>query len=764
MVNSNRRFLLAGSAGLAGALAMTSCTTESNSASGDPLPDVCNDGAGCASMPTPGAAPGDDGLIDEAVYQRRVDEYLAFATTEFDAGNATGVAGHLIRARRDPDYRWNVEAVTVDSLADTWTKIDGWEDTRDFDLMYLLWLLRLGTDGGDSSKAPPSNTASANAASFNAGMTTLAPDVIEAIEQRLVDNRYRYDDPNPDNRVDNLWYWSENHIIIGLVIEYLAGRHLSEETFTITGLTGAEHSERAKPGILKWIDERARFGFFEWHSNVYMLKNITPLVTLIELGGDEELAVAAAMALDLCLVDLAAHTHAGSYTAPRGRTYKKDKMTSRDEATFGVSKFLFDDTDFGFQNHTDTDTGTTYLCAATSYRPPRAVVDMAVAEAPGVVRERHGIFVDDAAPVTTNPEAPFGYDFDDAANLSFWWSLGAVGTWQVAGIGVAQAERYNLFEVPLLEQVKALVDLNGGDIDRIRPWLQQNHNIVNFGFLSEANTYAWRGDDVSLASVQDHRFGAMRDQAHSWQAAIDADALVFTNHPVTDRDESTDWDDDGRPGYWTGEASMPRSAQYERAAIHIYQPAWDEGTDELLWTVFGYQPLTHAFVPQDRFDEVTQDDHWTIARKGDGWIALWSWRKPTWRDTDPAKFATDAMTKPFDLVAEGGPENVWIAEVGEAADGGFDEWKESILASRPTVDRSDDGFTVGYDSTSAGALGFGSTAPFTVGGIEVSLADYPRHESAFGTVDHLDTTHEFATDSATLSLDFDARTRTVGLK
>ena len=627
MVNSNRRFFLAGSAGLGGALAMTSCTTESNSASGDPLPDVCDDGAGCASMPTPGAAPGDDGLIDEAVYQGRVDD-------------------------------------------------------------------RLGTDGGDSSKAPPSNTASANAASFNAGMTTLAPDVIEAIEQRLVDNRYRYDDPNPDNRVDNLWYWSENHIIIGLVIEYLAGRHLSEETFTITGLAGAEHSERAKPGILKWIDERARFGFFEWHSNVYMLKNITPLVTLIELGGDEELAVAAAMALDLCLVDLAAHTHAGSYTAPRGRTYKKDKMTSRDEATFGVSKFLFDDTDFGFQNHTDTDTGTTYLCAATSYRPPRAVVDMAVAEAPGVVRERHGILVDDAAPVTTNPEAPFGYDFDDAANLSCWWSLGAVGTWQVAGIGVAQAERYNLFEVPLHEQVKALVDLNGGDIDRIRPWLRQNHNIVNFGFLSEANTYAWRGDDVPLASVQDHRFGAMRNQAHSWQAAIDADALVFTNHPVTDRDESTDWDDDGRPGYWTGEASMPRSAQYERAAIHIYQPAWDEGADELLWAVFGYQPLTHAFVPQDRFDD----------------------------------------------------------------------WKESILASQPTVDRSGDGFIVGYDSTSAGPLGFGSTAPFTVGGTEVSLADYPRHESAFGTVDHLDTTLEFATDSATLGLNFDARTRTVGLK
>ncbi len=730
---------------------MTSCSVEGDGASEGPLHDGCDDGAGCASKPTPGAAPGDDGLVDEAVYQRRIDEYLAFATTEFDPGNATGVAAHLLRAGRDGRYRWNIDDVTVGSFADTWEKIDSWEDTRDFDLMYLLWLLRLGS-GGEQSP---------NAQSFNAAMTTLDPKVLTAIEQRLVDNRYRYDDPNPDGRVDNLWYWSENHIIIGLVNEYLAGTHLPEETFTITGLTGAEHAERAKPGILEWIDERARFGFFEWHSNVYMLKNITPLITLIELGEDAELTMAAAMALDLCLIDLAVHTHAGGYTAPRGRTYKKDKMTSRDEATFGVSKFLFDDTTFGYQSHTDT--GTTYLCGAQAYRPPQAVVDMAVAKSPGVVRERHGIFVDDAAPVAADPQAPFGYDFDDPANLSFWWSLGAVGMWQVAGIGVTQAERYNLFEVPLLEQVKALVDLNGGDIDRIRPWLQQNHNIVNFGFLSEANTYAWRGDAVSLASVQDHRFGAMRDQAHSWQAAVDADALVFTNHPVTDRDESTDWDEDGRPGYWTGEASMPRSAQHERAAIHIYQPAWDEATDELLWAVFGYQPFTHAYVPQDRFDAVTEEGNWTFARKGDGWIALWSWRRPTWRSYDPAKFATDGMTKPFDLVAEGGPDNVWIVEVGEATDGRFDAWKASVLASEPSVERSDDGFIVGYDSPSAGMLTFGSTGPFTVDGRKVSLGDYPRHDSVFATVDRLATTLEFATDSATLGLDFNARTRIVGL-
>src|SRR5690606_29467582 len=132
-------------------------------------------------------------------------------------------------------------------------------------------------------------------------------------------------------------------------------------------------------------------------------------------------------------------------------------------------------------------------------------------------------------------------------------------------------------------------------------------------------------------TVVDHRPGQMRDQAHAWQAAIDHDALVFTNHPVTPPAESTEWRDDGRPGYWTGEASMPRSAQFERTGVHLYLPTWDETTDPLVWAVFGYQPFTHAYVPQDHFDEVVQEGHWTVAAKGGAYIGLWSWREPTFR-------------------------------------------------------------------------------------------------------------------------------------
>ncbi|MCB1250275.1 MAG: hypothetical protein KDB36_12740 [Acidimicrobiales bacterium] len=746
MASIDRRRFLVGSLGVMSAAALASCTTESGSSSGAGGGE--GGGTNAAGGPVPPAsladalaAPGTPGLVDEAWYQGRVDEYLQFATTDLDPASLTQIAAFLIRARREPDFVWDPSQVTVDTLADTWEQIDTWQDTRDFRIMYLHWLAALGE--GDTPT------------------TRLDPSVIAAIDERFAANRYRYDDPLPADRLDEQWFWSENHILIIAADEYLAGKRLPDTTFAVTGMTGAEHAARARPVILDWVGERAEFGFFEWHSHVYMLKNISPLIMLAELDDDPEIVRAAGMALDLALLDMAAHTHRGTFTASRGRTYKKDKMSARDEDVFSTNKLLFDDTDLAYTSKGDG--GATYFCAAARYRPPQTIVDIATADAPGVTAERHGIFVDGSVPVTDDPEAPYGYDFADPANLSFWWSQGAVGMWQVADISLSEAKEHRLLETELLAQVKVLVELNGSDPDRVKAWEQANHAIVNFGHLREANTYAWRGDEVALASVLDHRFGQMRDQVHAWQATIDADALVFTTHPRNGPAATTEWGKDDSPGYWTGEASMPRSAQHERTAIHIYQPAWDATTDDLLWSVFGYRPFTHAYVPQDHFDEVTQDGNWTIARKGGAWIALWSWRTPTWKVYDPATTATRDMVQPFDLVAEGGPDNVWIVEVGEQAlDGDFAAWRSTIAAAQPTVERTDDGFTVAWTSPSAGEVTFGSTTPFTVAGEEVAQADFPRHDSRFGTVDRLATTYALASDDATLALDFAAMTRTVG--
>jgi hypothetical protein len=721
-----RRQFLAGSVGLAGVALLGSCASQ---------PPAWR------SAPTDGgllAPPGSAGFVDEALWQARIDRYLAAATADLDPSNITGINAQLVAASRNPDHRWDPSEVTVEALQGRWDQLDQWKDTRDFAINYFLWTLYLA-DGSTP-------------------MRTLDPAVLDAIEQRLLDNRYRYDDPYPADRVDEMWYWSENHIIMGLVNEYVAGMRWPDATFTVTGLSGAEHAERSRQPILDWVNERARFGFFEWHSHVYMKKNVEPLLTLTEMAQDAELVTAAAMALDLCVLDMAAHDHKGVYAASRGRTYAKDKTSAR-EGTSDVFKLLFDDAAF---DHGGPDAGATHFAGCTRYRPPQVLIDIATASAPGVVRERHGIFVDGTAPVTDNPEAPFGYDFNDPANLAFWWSQGTLGMWQLVDLSLAEADKHRIFDNPAMAQIKALVALNGGDPERIKQWTHDNHAVINFGQLREANTYAWRSNEVSLATVVDHRFGEMRDQIHAWQATIDPEAFVFTTHPRAGLLKGNDWTRDPKPGYWTGEASIPRSAQHERTGIHIYQPAWDETTDALAWSLFAYRDYTHAFVPQERFDEVIQDSGWTFARKGDGYIALWSWRPTTWRSYDPAENPMAGMTQPYDLLAEGGPDNVWIVEVGDAAtSGSFAAFTAAITAAVPAVERDDAGFSVAWDSPASGTVTFGSTGAFTVDGADQTLGDYPRHASTWGTVEPFTTTFELASDTARITLDFDRGTRQV---
>ncbi|MCB1261008.1 MAG: twin-arginine translocation signal domain-containing protein, partial [Acidimicrobiales bacterium] len=134
MASIDRRRFLVGSLGVMSAAALASCTTDSGSSSGAAGGE--GGGTNAAGGPVPPAsiadalaAPGTPGLVDEAWYQGRVDEYLQFATTDLDPASLTQIAAFLIRARREPDFVWDPSQVTVDTLADTWEQIDTWQDT-----------------------------------------------------------------------------------------------------------------------------------------------------------------------------------------------------------------------------------------------------------------------------------------------------------------------------------------------------------------------------------------------------------------------------------------------------------------------------------------------------------------------------------------------------------------------------------------------------------------------------------------------------------
>ena len=110
-------------------------------------------------------------------------------------------------------------------------------------------------------------------------------------------------------------------------------------------------------------------------------------------------------------------------------------------------------------------------------------------------------------------------------------------------------------------------------------------------------------------------------------------------------------------------------------------------------------------------------------------------------------------------MALGGPDNVWIVEVGTDEGGDLDSFIGALTASEPSVVRDDTGFTVSYTSPSAGIVDFSSTGAFLVEGVEQPLADHPRHESPWGGIDHLSRQYNLTAAASTWSCDFDAMTR-----
>lgn len=675
-------------------------------------------------MPTPGSA----GLIDEAMFQARVDDYLAVATQSLRPADSANVLAHLVRSQRDPSFVWDPSLVGPAMVS-----ADPFRDTTDFELMNLQWVIRLGRD-------------------------VLPAATITAFEEVIVNYRYRYDDPLPTGLVDNKWFWSENHRIIFAVIEYLGGLELPDRVFRFTGLTGQQHAERSRQRLIDLMRERAKFGYSEWHSNTYMKFSYAPLITLLEFADDPELVSMAAASFDVCMFDLATHTLGGVYGVTHGRAFKAAKTSGFAESTWGTAKLLFDTTPFGYQSANDI--GPTFLAASTRYRLPEAIRQAARSPEAATIRERHGVHLDPHEPFTLSPRAPYGYDYDDVENLPFWWSHGALTAWQMIPQTLKAANRWRLFETPLFQRFSVAQQFAGVDPTIAQIGVREGAAFLAAGVLGEAHTYTWRSPDAMLSSVVDHRVGDAMEQAHAWQATLGPEAVVFTTHPSDDVRRSLDWSSDG--GYWTGTASMPRSAQHERAAIHIYRPAYAAPTDPILGPTFGYQPYTHAYFPQERFDEVVETAGWVIGRKGDGYVALYSERPTQWRVHDPVSIANNGLTRPWDLVAPGSANNVWIVEVGRAADhGSFANFVAAISSATVEIVRVGGQVTARFVSPTAGDLVLPSTGSFTLDGVDTALRDHPRHSSPWAEQCALGEGFDIRAGGARLELDVATASRRV---
>jgi hypothetical protein len=153
---------------------------------------------------------------------------------------------------------------------------------------------------------------------------------------------------------------------------------------------------------------------------------------------------------------------------------------------------------------------------------------------------------------------------------------------------------------------------------------------------------------------------------------------------------------------------MPRAAQERNVLACIYHLPPDDPL-----------PFSHAYLPRAAFDEWVEREGWILARKGAGYLALYSQHPTRWLD--------DAEGRAVELRAET-PDNVWLCELGEAADwGSFAAFCDAIAAAEVRCQ----GLEVRYDSPSLGAVRFGWEGPFEVAGRAIALHDSPRFDNPY---------------------------------
>lgn len=732
-----RRFavvVVALAVGMAMAMAMVSCTSDDQ----DGGSTGSEPGESAAALPASETA----GLIPEDEWKQQQDDYLAFATSgEMDPGSSQSLLAFATaadRAGEEPD----IASATPEDFADTFAKLEAFEDTGDFDINNMLFLWQRHHED-------------------------LSPELEAAIKERILAFKYWWTEPTPDGVVDSQYYWTENHQVIFLANEYIAGQTFPDEEFTNSGMTGKEHMAHAETELAKWFEWRSRFGFSEWLSNVYWSEDMKGTLLLAEFADDAKLARLGAMTLDMMFVELAGHVQEGTFGSTHGRTYQKDKLNGRDEDTFSTAKLVFDNTPVDYE-HADN---ATLLATSERYRPPEVAKKIANSSETAVFRTKSSLPIDPNAPVDPDVEAPYGTTFEGQDGLMLWWGLGAQFPWQVVPTSVQAVKDYDLFETSNFQQAKSLEPVLESTDDAGLQQLALSLGVqVNPGLLSQVDTYTWRSPDVMLSTAQDWRPGQRGEQDHIWQATFDPDTLVFTQHPrvpVSSADDASD-----NTSHWTGDGGIPRSAQVENVNISLYDPAYEGdggvGTGSYSFT---YEDYTHAWFPTEHFDQVVQQDGWTIGRKGDGYIALWSARPTEWRTYSEGEFTRD-LTEDFDLVAPGGPDNAWITEVAQAGDyDSFDDFVQTITATQPkaTGIDSDGPITVAYDSPSQGTLTYGwdkskpvgDQAPFTQDGKDVDLhPDGVRWDAPYAKARFDDGVYAAELDGATLDLDFTEATRT----
>ena len=593
------------------------------------------------------------------------------------------------------------------AIEDAITKINKRNDCSDFAMNTLLRMLYL-----------------------NKNNSSLSPEIKQDIEDTVLNFKYWFYEPNEDSMI----FWTENHQILFHTAELLAGQLYKDEVFSNSGMRGADHIARALPLINTWLNYRAKFGFAEWHSNIYFNEDLPALVNLVDFAEDEEVSTKAAMLIDLMAFDFANNYYKGIYATTHGRTEDNKKVgegidhpASRDSTAEAAWILL------GIGDHHPEDSsnfGAVALATSSKYALPAILEDIAAdALDYNEHKERSSINV------VEGPD--YGLSYTSVNDLIFWWGMSAPAASAVIDGSLRIMDIYEL-DPALIFNEELFVDILQTFAKMRGCSLSEYCNLlrdITLGVtLETVSTYTYRTPYYQLSGAQDHHKGMNGLQEHIWQATIDSNAIVYTSCPggISMQEFTGGW--------------MPRAALYKNVGVIQYDRGYQLPEAELLCLLLGGKMYTHAYFPCWAFDEVTQSGKWTFGRKGDSYIALYSDRPTIWKSD-------------YELFAFG-KKNLWVVELGCKSDNGsFTKFQSDILNAMVTISEETQGYDVFYESPSQGDVTVSWDGPLKVNDNEIDIGPYLRFDNKYCQQDFGTTKTIIEFDSQRLELDFDNITR-----
>ncbi len=253
-------------------------------------------------------------------------------------------------------------------------------------------------------------------------------------------------------------------------------------------------------------------------------------------------------------------------------------------------------------------------------------------------------------------------------------------------------------------------------------WNRERHALG-----TEVNKVTYRSPDYMISSAQDYHAGEKGKSEHIWQATLGSEALVFVNHPASMSEK-----DANLPGFWAGNAVLPRVAQWKDVLVAVHKlpdPDW--------------MGFTHAFFPTHAFDERVIDDGWAFARKGDGYLAI-----TAAQGIDLSKRGPDNYRE---LRSYGSP-NTWLVQMGRAAqDGSFIDFIKKVLAMKPEWQEAG----VKVKTLRGDELSFGWEGALMLNGTAQPISGFKHYENAYCVSDLPATQIEIERNGLLMRLNFD---------